>query len=95
MDFMKVPKFPSNLLILLVSQHTINVPFWNRQIDNYVYGVFGFANKYFHANGAVVVFHDDDPPVLKEIKSYLEQNGYEIWLKWMVINVLPRMNKQL
>jgi DNA-binding response OmpR family regulator len=42
-----------------------------------------------HANGAIVVFHDDDPRVLKEIKSYLEQNGYEIWSKWVVINALP------
>jgi hypothetical protein len=34
-----------------------------------VYGVFGFANKYFHEDSAIVVFHDDDPHVLKEIKS--------------------------
>jgi hypothetical protein len=43
-----------------------------------VYGVFGFTNKYLHPNDAIVEFHDDDPHVLKEIKSYLEGNGYEI-----------------
>jgi hypothetical protein len=83
-----ITKFPYNLLIPLVSKHTINVPFWNREIDNYVYGVFGFANKYLHADGAIVVFNDDDPRVLKEIKSYLEGNGYEIWSRWAIINVL-------
>jgi hypothetical protein len=43
-----------------------------------VYRVFSFANKDLHFNNAIVVFHDDDPYVLKEIKSSLEGNGYEI-----------------
>ncbi len=54
-----------------------------------MYGIFGFANKYLRPNDVVVVFHDDDPHVLKEIKSYLEGNGYEIWLRWVVINTMP------
>jgi hypothetical protein len=52
-----------------------------------VYGVFGFANKYLCFDGAIVVFHGDDPHVLKEIKSYLE--GYEIRSRWAIINTLP------
>ncbi len=60
-----------------------------------MYGVFGFVNKYLHVDGAVVVFHDDDPHVLKEIESYLEGNGYEIWSRWAIINALPRMNNEL
>ncbi len=48
----------------------------NKELN--VYGVFGFTNKYLHPNDAIVEFHDDDPHVLKEIKSYLEGNGYEI-----------------
>jgi hypothetical protein len=35
-------------------------------------------NKYLCLDGVVVVFHDDDPRVFNEIKSYLEGNGYEI-----------------
>jgi hypothetical protein len=58
-------------------------------MENYVYGVFGFANTYLYFDDVVVVFHDDDPHVLKEIKSYLEGNRYEIWSKWVVINTLP------
>jgi hypothetical protein len=60
-----------------------------------VYGVFGFANKYFCVDGVVVVFHDDDLRVLKEIKSNLEGNGYEIRSRWAVINTLPRMSSEL
>jgi len=56
-----------------------------------VYNIFGFANKYVEKNGAVLIFHDGDPHVLKEIKS-LETNGYEIHFRWAVINSLPRMN---
>jgi hypothetical protein len=60
-----------------------------------VYGVFGFVNKDLHLNNAIFVFHDDDPCVLKEIKSSLEGNGYEIWLRWVVINILPQMSSEL
>ncbi len=95
MPTLLIAKFPSNLLIPLMSKHTIDVPFWNWQIDNYVYGIFGFANKYLCVDGVVVVFHDDDPYVLKEIKSYLEGNGYEIGSRWVVINTLPQMNSEL
>jgi len=53
--------------------------------------IFGFANKYMEKNGAILIFHDDDLCVLKEIKS-LEMNGYEIYFRWIVINFLPWMN---
>jgi hypothetical protein len=59
-----------------------------------VYGVFGFVNKYLHFDHAGVVFHDDDPYVLKEIKSYLEGNGYEIRSRWAIINTLPQMSSE-
>ncbi len=60
-----------------------------------MYGIFGFVNKYLHDNSVIVVFHDDDPHVLKEIKSYLETNGYEIHSRWVVINTLAQMNNEL
>jgi hypothetical protein len=31
-------------------------------------------------NGAILIFHDDNHYVLKEIKSFLNTNGYEIHL---------------
>jgi hypothetical protein len=69
MPILFIAKVPSNLLVPLVSKHMTNVSFWNWHIDNYVYGIFGFANKYFRPDNVVVVFHDDPHCVLKEIKS--------------------------
>ncbi len=60
-----------------------------------MYGIFGFANKYLAKNGAIFIFHDDDPHILKEIKSFLENNGYEIHSKWVVINTLPWMSNEI
>lgn len=89
MPILFIAEVPSNLLVPLVSKHMTDVSFWNRHIKNYVYGVLGFANKYFHPDDVVIVFHDDPPCVLKEIKSYLEGNEYEIWLRWVMIYTLP------
>ncbi len=45
-------------------------------------------------NGRILIFHDDNPHVLKEIKS-LKTNGYEIHFKWAIINSLQRMNNKI
>jgi hypothetical protein len=86
--------FFSNLPAPLVSiPHTI-VPSWNCHIDNYMYGIFGFTNKYMERNGTILNFHDDDLHVFKEIKS-LDTNCYEIHCKWVVINSLLWMNRRI
>ncbi len=81
-----------DLLIPLISIPPTIVPSWNRHINNYVSRIFGFANKYIEKNGAILIFHDDDPHIFKEIKSFSERNGYEIHFRWAVINFLLRMS---
>jgi hypothetical protein len=46
-------------------------------------------------NDIILIFHDDNPHILKEIKSFLETNGYEIHFKWAIINFLPRMSNKI
>jgi hypothetical protein len=82
-----IARIPLNLPIPLVSIPSTIVPSWNRHINTYVYGIFGFANKYMEDNGTIIIFHDDDPHILKEIKS-LETNIYEIHFRWAIINSL-------
>jgi hypothetical protein len=73
-----VAEVPSNIPVPLVFEALSSVPQWNKKMVNYVYFISGFANKYLHAFGVIVFFHDDDLLVFKEIKSFLENNGYEI-----------------
>jgi len=77
-----------DLLVLLISIPPNIVPSWNCHIDNYVYEIFGYANKYMENNGTILIFHDDNLRILKEIKSFLDTNGYEIHFRWVVINSL-------
>jgi len=90
-----IVKIPSNLSIFLVLIPPIAIPSWNHHIDNYVYEIFGFTNKYMERNSAVLIFHDDDLCVFKEIKSFLDTNGYQIQFKWVVINSLLWMNYRI
>jgi hypothetical protein len=60
-----------------------------------VYEIFGFANKYMEKNGATLIFHDEHPRVLKEIKSFLKRNGNEIHFRWAVINSLLWMSNRI
>jgi hypothetical protein len=83
-----IVEVPSDLPILLVPIPPTIVPSWNRRIDNYGYGIFCFANKNMEDNDTLLIFHDDNPCILKEIKSFLETNRYEIHFKWAIINSL-------
>jgi hypothetical protein len=51
-----IVEVPSNLPVLLVPMLPTIVPSWNRHIDNYVYGIFGFANKNMEDNDALLIF---------------------------------------
>jgi len=41
------------------------------------------------SNEAILLFHPNDLKILKEIKSYLENYGFQIWMKWAMVNSLP------
>ncbi len=82
----------SDLPVPLISIPPTDVPSLNRHIDKYVYDIFGFANKYVENNGVILIFHDDDPRIFKDIKSFLKTNGYEIHFKYAIINSLLWMN---
>jgi hypothetical protein len=90
-----IVEVPSNLPGLLISIPSIIVPSYNHHIDNYVYKIFGFANKYMENNSANLIFHGDDPHILKEIKSFLKINGYENHFRWAIINFLPWMSNEI
>jgi len=92
MPALVVVEVPSNLPIPFVLEPMSSIPLWNKKVENYVYFVFRFANKYLYSSNVMVYFHDNDLLIFKEIKSFLENSGYEIHSRWAVINTLPRMN---
>jgi hypothetical protein len=82
----------SNLLVPFIFEPSSSIALWNKKVENYIYFVFGFTNKYLYSCGVVAFFHDDDPFILKEIKLFLKNNGYEIHLRWAVINTVLCMS---
>ncbi len=65
---------------------------WNVKVQNYVVSIFGFAKKFLVGHGFVLLFHDDDFQMLREIKSYLETYGFKIQSKKFLVNFLKQMN---
>jgi hypothetical protein len=62
---------------------------WNMKVNEYIVGVFDFAQMFLAFNGAVLLFHLNDLKILKEVKSYLESYGFQTQMKWAVVNSLP------
>jgi hypothetical protein len=46
------------------------------KVDEYIVGVFDFAQMFLAYDGAILLFHLDDLKVSKEVKSYLEHYGF-------------------
>jgi hypothetical protein len=80
-----------NLLVPFISKNPSNILACIQKVDEYIATVFDFTKKFLAFNGDVLLFHLDDLKVLKEVKSYLENYGFQIWMKWVVVNSLPFM----
>ncbi len=78
-----------NLFLPLVFRNLNDNHVWNWKVDEYIAMIFDFAKKFLASNGVVLLFHRNDLRVLKEVKSYLESYGFQIQMKWVVVNLLP------
>jgi hypothetical protein len=67
---------------------------WNKKVDEYIVGVFDFAHIFFVFDGVVLLFHLDNLKVLKEVNSYLESYGFQIRMKWVLVNSLPLISSE-
>jgi hypothetical protein len=70
-----------NLLVPLVSRNLDDILVWNKNVDEYIVGVFDFAQIFLAFYGVVLLFHPNDLKVLKDVKSYLESYGFQIKMK--------------
>jgi hypothetical protein len=46
------------------------------KVDEYIVGVFDFAKMFLAFDGVVLLFHQDNLKILKEVKSYLKSYGF-------------------
>jgi len=89
-----------NLPVPLVSKNPYDIRAWNGKVDEYIVGVFDFDQMFLDQmflafDGVVLLFHPYYFRVLKEVKSYLENNGFFIWMKLVVANSLPIMSSEI
>ncbi len=66
----------------------------NHVFVEYIVGIFYFAQIFLASNGVILLFDLDDLKVLQEVKSYLESYGFQIRMKWVVVNSLPLMSNE-
>ncbi len=59
------------------------------QDEDYIVSVFYFADKFLTLDGDALLFHRDDPCILKDIRLYLDSYNFHICMKWANVNSLP------
>ncbi len=80
---------PSTILILHISESFSFIPPWNKQVDNFIKSIIVFVDKFLFDRGAIIIMHGDDPQMLKEIRSFLENYQLKVQMKWIVVNSSP------
>jgi hypothetical protein len=66
---------------MMIFRNPNDIIAWNMKVNEYIVGVFDFAQMFLAFNGAVLLFLLDDLKILKEVKSYLESYGFQIQMK--------------
>jgi hypothetical protein len=72
----------------------LEIPVWNMLVEDYVVSIFNFVDKFLTTNGVILFFHLNDLHVLREIRSYLDNYSFHIWMKWAIVNSLPLTNSE-
>jgi hypothetical protein len=80
--------------MFLVSKNLDDILVWNKKVNEYIVEVFDFSHIFLAFDGVILLFLQDDLRVLKEVKSYLENYGFQIWMKWAMVNSLPLRNNE-
>jgi hypothetical protein len=77
-----------------ILSNLFDIPAWNQKVDEYIAIVFDFVEKFLAFDGVVLLFHPFDLRVLNEVKFYVENYGFQIQMKWVVVNALPLMSNE-
>jgi hypothetical protein len=54
--------------------------------------MFDFGSSLVHDNGALLLFHKDDPKLRADIRGYAKAYHFSIFKEWTGINRLPITN---
>jgi hypothetical protein len=76
MPSLLVTEVPSSLPMPLVSDPPIFNPLLEPKGQELCLCNIWLCKHYLHGDGAIIIFHDVDLIVLKEIESFLENNGH-------------------
>jgi hypothetical protein len=50
----------SNLSITFLSNPPSTIPTWDLHLENYIFSIIKFANKFLDPNGGILLFHGND-----------------------------------
>jgi hypothetical protein len=83
---------PEGLPVPIVSSPPTSVPVWNSADESFLPLMFDFGSSLVHDNGALLLFHKDDPKLRADIRGYAKAYHFSILKEWMGINRLPITN---
>jgi hypothetical protein len=77
----------------IVSNPSTSVPAWNQLPTNFLESLFHFASEHLQDNGAILLIHGAEIPLLKsEIRSFFEDYKFTTFKDWWRMNRLQLAN---
>ena len=64
------------------------IPSWNIQSDNYFEALFSFAQSNLHDDAVILIIHSAKPQVLKDLREWAFEFGYDQVRDWWGLNNL-------
>jgi hypothetical protein len=83
-----IAEYPDGLSVPGVSSPSSQIPKWNAHVDGFLRIIVGFAGKYLHDDGALLLFYPDNPKVKKELFSFFKLNKLKMKVEWTIVNTL-------
>lgn len=81
-----IAEIPDGMPVPGISTESSTVPVWNALVPDFLKIVIGFSRKFMHDDGALLLFHPDNPQLKREIGSWLNNNNLKHKDDWMIVN---------
>ena len=76
-----------------ISKPPSSIPSWNAKSDKFLLVLFSFCMQYLHDDGALLIFHPEDPKWTKELTTYFFNYNFKVGHEpWTCVNPLRLTN---
>ena len=83
-----IAEYLDGLCVPGVSSPSSQILKWNALVQDFLHNIVGYAGKYLHDDGALLLFYLDNPKIKKDLGPFFMAKKLKMKVEWLIVNTL-------